>query len=108
MKIFIFVALLVSLFLAIFISPFASPHPDGLERVAEDKGFLEKGEEWVAWKLSPIPDYAVPRLGEGALATGAAGLVGTLIVFLVGYGVAVLIKPRSTDAQTENLGEQRE
>ncbi|MDI6892399.1 MAG: PDGLE domain-containing protein [Actinomycetota bacterium] len=97
MKTFIFVALLVSLFLAIFISPFASSHPDGLEKVAENKGFLERGEEWAAWKSSPIPDYAVPGLRGDALATGAAGLVGTVAVFLIGYGLASIIKPKSVE-----------
>ncbi|GFP36124.1 hypothetical protein HKBW3S43_01911 [Candidatus Hakubella thermalkaliphila] len=94
-KIFILGALLLSLFLATFISPFASPFPTGLERVAEDQGFLEKGEEWSAWKLAPIPDYAMPGLGEGALATGVAGLVGTLAVFAIGYAIALFIKPKS-------------
>lgn len=94
-KIFIFAALLLSLFLAIFISPFASSSPDGLERVAEDKGFLGKGEEWSAWELAPIPDYAMPGLGESALATGAAGFVGTLAVFAIGYAIALFIKPKS-------------
>jgi cobalt/nickel transport protein len=97
MKTFIFVALLVSLFLAIFISPLASSHPDGLEKVAEDKGFLGKGEEWMAWRSSPIPDYAVPGVGEDALATGAAGLAGTLAVFFIGYGLASTIKPKSVE-----------
>jgi cobalt/nickel transport protein len=94
-RMFILAALLLSLFLAIFISPFASSFPDGLERVAEEKGFLEKGEEWSAWKLSPLPDYAMPGLGGGALATGAAGFVGTLAVFAIGYAIALLIKPKS-------------
>jgi cobalt/nickel transport protein len=91
-RIFILIGLLVSIFLAVAVSPFASPWPDGLERVAEDKGFLEKGEGPQAWESAPIPDYAVPGLGEGALATSAAGFIGTVVVFLAGYGLAVAVR----------------
>jgi hypothetical protein len=40
---FIWIGLGISLLLALFISPFASSSPDGLEKVAETKGFAEKG-----------------------------------------------------------------
>ncbi|MFH1624037.1 MAG: PDGLE domain-containing protein, partial [Pseudomonadota bacterium] len=43
MRTFIVIGLLLSLLIAIFISPFASPSPDGLENVAEIKGFLQRG-----------------------------------------------------------------
>lgn len=83
--------LLVAAFLAIALSPFASPWLDGLEKVAEDKGFLEKGE--VEPVISaPIPDYAWPGLKSERLATSAAGASGTLIVFGMGYGLACLIR----------------
>lgn len=92
-KAFIWATLLISIFLAAVISPFASSWPDGLEKVAEDKGFLEKGETWAFWKSSPIPDYALPGLGESPLATSAAGIIGTLVVFAAAYGLALLIRP---------------
>ena len=66
------------------ISPVASADPDGLERVAEDTGFLSAAQS------SPyeiIPDYTVPVLGGTPLSTILAGLVGALIVF----GVILLI-----------------
>ncbi|MFH1994168.1 MAG: PDGLE domain-containing protein [Nitrospinota bacterium] len=83
--------LAIALFLAIFLSPFASPHPDGLERVAEEKGFLERGEITQVVS-SPIPNYAWPNIENEALATALAGLAGTLIVFAAGYGLAALVK----------------
>lgn len=87
----ILIGLTAAIFLALVISPFASSSPDGLEKVAEDKGFLEKGEiEPVV--NSPIPDYAWPGVESEKLATSAAGIAGTLIVFGIGYGVAVIIK----------------
>jgi cobalt/nickel transport protein len=91
---FILVGLLVSLLIAIFVSPFASPSPDGLEKVAEIKGFLQKGEEWVLWKLSLMPDYSIPGIKKEGVATGLSGFIGTLIVFGVGYGVARLIRSK--------------
>ena len=93
-KAFVLVGLLISLLIAIFVSPFASPSPDGLEKVAEIKGFLQKGEEWVLWKLSLMPDYSIPGIKKGAVATALAGFVGTLIVFGVGYGVARLVRSK--------------
>ena len=83
--------LLVAAFLAVVLSPLASPWLDGLERVADDKGFLEKGE--VEPVISaPVPDYAWPGLKSEKLATSAAGILGTLIVFGMGYGLAALIR----------------
>jgi len=90
----ILIGLIISLFLAGFISWFASSSPDGLERVAEDKGFLEKGDVRQAVD-SPIPDYAWPRIKNERLATSLAGIAGTLIVFGVGLGFAVFLKKKS-------------
>ncbi|HQJ15048.1 MAG TPA: PDGLE domain-containing protein [Candidatus Omnitrophota bacterium] len=83
--------LLTALFLALVLSPFASSFPDGLERVAEDKGFLEKGEGEPVL-VSPVPDYTWPGIKNEKLATSAAGVMGTLVVFGAAYGFAALIK----------------
>ena len=85
--------LLAALFLAAAISPFASRWPDGLEKVAEDKGFLEKGEKSVI--SSPLPDYRWPGLKNAHLAVASSGIAGTLIVFILGWGVARLAKRKS-------------
>lgn len=87
----ILLGLLMAVILAILISPFASPWPDGLERVAEDKGFLEKGEGKPAL-TSPVPDYSWPGIKNEKLATSVAGVMGTLLVFGLGLGVAKLLK----------------
>jgi hypothetical protein len=83
-----YVGLLIALGLTI-LSPLASPWPDGLERVAEDRGFIEAALE-PAFEI--IPDYVFPGLGNEALATILAGLVGTLILFGLGYGLGALLK----------------
>lgn len=84
-------ALIFALFLAL-LSPLASSSPDGLERVAEDKGFIERAREAV---FQIIPDYAMPGIGNEALATILAGVIGTLLLFGIGYGIARLLKARS-------------
>ena len=84
MRLFTILALAVAIGLATAASPFASASPDGLEKVAGDKAFLDRGTAQDA----PVPDYAIPGIGDPRVATGLAGFVGTLIVFGVGYGVA--------------------
>ncbi len=76
-----------------FLSPLASPHPDGLERVAENLGFIEQAQEPL---YEVIPDYVFPGIPNETLATIAAGVVGTLIVFGVAVGLAALFhRPRT-------------
>lgn len=69
--------LVVCLFMAGFLSLFASPEPDGLERVAEDHGFLELEKEVFE---SPMPGYAVSGIGNDALAGSLAGVFGTVLM----------------------------
>jgi hypothetical protein len=73
------------------LSPLASSSPDGLERVAEDKGFIHAARE--AW-YELIPDYTVPGIGNEALATILSGILGTALLFGIGYGVAKLLKAK--------------
>jgi len=105
--IFIAAGLAMAVALALFVAPWASPHPDGLEKVAEDKGFIESAEETQpAWESSPIPDYAVPGLEDSrpALATALAGLAGTVGIFLIAWGLALLLKKRSEKEGTGHSG----
>ena len=85
---FVAVALAVAVGLATAVSPFASPHPDGLERVATDNGFIGDGTLHAVQDSSPVPDYAFPGIGDPRVATGVAGFAGTLGVFVVGAGIA--------------------
>jgi len=78
------VGLGIALLLAVF-SPFASTHPDGLEWVAEQKGFLDVAQGPL---YEVIPDYVFPGITNEAFATIVAGIIGTLIVFGVVLGVA--------------------
>jgi cobalt/nickel transport system permease protein len=77
-------------------SPLASSHPDGLEWVAEQKGFLETAR---APLFNLIPDYVMPGIPNEALATILAGIVGAALVFGVALGVAYLRKAPSTGSK---------
>ncbi len=85
------IGLLLALIVA-FLSPLASPHPDGLERVAEDHGFLERARE-APYQL--IPDYLFPGIENEAAATITAGVVGTLLIFGLMYGLAWVLRQRT-------------
>jgi cobalt/nickel transport system permease protein len=68
-------------------SPLASSHPDGLEWVAEQRGFLSAVHGPL---LKIIPDYAIPGISNGILATILAGILGVVIVLAAALGVAYL------------------
>ncbi len=80
------VGLGIAILLAVF-SPLASAHPDGLEWVAEQKGFLDVAQGPL-YEL--IPDYVFPGISNEAFATIIAGIIGSLIVFGVALGVAYM------------------
>jgi cobalt/nickel transport system permease protein len=62
----------------LILSPLAAADPDGLERVAMDLGFFEKGQE-APYQI--LPDYTIPFLGETPLSTILAGAAGAVILF---------------------------
>ena len=88
------IGLLLALGVAL-LSPLASPHPDGLERVAENEGFLDQAEDP---PFQVIPDYSFPGIENETVATIVAGLVGTALLFGLGYGLAWLLRRRSERA----------
>lgn len=77
-------------------SPLASAHPDGLEWVAEQKGFLDTAQGPL---YHIIPDYVLPGVSSEALATILAGVVGVIIVFGVTLGVAYTRRKRNATAE---------
>ncbi len=78
--------------IAVLLSPLASGDPDGLERVAEDLGFLEFGLDA---PYTILPDYTIPFLGETALSTIVAGVVGALVVLGLMVVVGGMLKKRN-------------
>ncbi|HEY4688678.1 MAG TPA: energy-coupling factor ABC transporter permease [Anaerolineae bacterium] len=66
------------------ISPLANPNPDGLERVAEDQGFLNAAQ---GPSYTILPDYTVPFIQDSNLTTIVAVAFGTLVVFGIAYAI---------------------
>ena len=83
-------ALIASLLL-VALSPLASSSPDGLERVAEDKGFIDRADNA---PFQVIADYVFPGIENEALATILAGILGTVVIFGAVYGIGWLIRSR--------------
>jgi hypothetical protein len=94
MRLFTILALALAIGLATAVSPYASSSPDGLEKVAEEKAFLDTGRLAAIQEDAPAPDYAFPGIDDARVATGLAGFAGTLGVFALGYGVAAAIRRR--------------
>lgn len=88
------VGLAIALGLAL-LSPLASSDPDGLERVAEDQGFLERAQDPL---YNLLPDYSIPGL-DGPISTIVSGIVGLLIVFALVYGITLLLRGRAEPGQ---------
>jgi cobalt/nickel transport protein len=89
---FVGVALAVAVILGVFVSPFASKSPDGLDKTAQEKGFVNKAEEAKpAWDHSPMKDYAIPGIKNEKASTGISGLVGVLITVSVAVALGLLV-----------------
>jgi len=85
---------LAALSLAGGLSYYASSSPDGLEKVAEDEGFLESAED-SAVSNSPLADYGLAGLDNERLSVGIAGVVGVLATAVIALALFALIKKRS-------------
>lgn len=92
------VALLVALLVAGVGSYYASAHPDGLNYVAQQTGFIDQ-EKTSATADGPFAGYSTKGIDDERLSGGVAGVVGTLATLLIGGGLFwVLRGRRRTDA----------
>lgn len=98
MRAFLIAAGLVALVVATVVSQFAVDNPDGLERVAEDQGFIDSARDH-ALGGSPFADYATQGLDNEALSLAVAGIVGVVITLLVGFGVVLAVRDRRAGGQ---------
>lgn len=93
---FFVVALVVSLLVAGVASYYASAHPDGLEYVAEQAGFLDAAEE-SATADSPLADYQTSGVDDARLSGGLAGVIGVVVMLVLSTGLFWLIRRRDPD-----------
>jgi cobalt/nickel transport protein len=87
------VGILVSLFLAGVVSFYASSHPDGLEFVAGEKGFLHSAGSHAS-DDSPFAGYATRGVDDARLSGGIAGVVGATLVFVLAGGLFLAVRRR--------------
>lgn len=92
------VGMVIALVVA-FASPLADSNPDGLERVAEDHGFLATAQDP---SYTIMPDYTVPFIESEIITTIAAGIIGVLAVSGIGYSVAKISKRRDHNPQEQS------
>ncbi|MGW8504513.1 energy-coupling factor ABC transporter permease [Streptomyces sp. CLCI03] len=91
--------LVTALVLAGFVSFYASADPDGLEKVAADKGIDEKVEEHAAAN-SPLADYGVKDVDDARLSGGLAGVIGVGVTVVAGTGIFWAVRRRRTEDLT--------
>lgn len=84
-----------ALLLAGVVSFYASANPDGLEKVAADKGFDKKVEEHAA-AGSPLADYGIADISDSRLSGGLAGVIGVGATVVVGSGIFYVVHRRRT------------
>lgn len=92
-KAFLAAGLLVALVLAGIVSLYASGDPDGLEKVAADKGLNAKEQEH-ALGDSPLGDYGVRGVDDQRLSGGLAGVIGVGVTLAVGGGLFWVVRRR--------------
>ncbi|MDQ1010250.1 cobalt/nickel transport system permease protein [Streptomyces sp. V4I23] len=92
--------LVTAFVLAGFVSFYASASPDGLEKVAADKG-IDKTVEEHAVAGSPLADYGVEDVEDDRLSGGLAGVIGVGATVAVGTGVFCVVRRRRADSEQD-------
>ncbi|MFC8537006.1 energy-coupling factor ABC transporter permease [Streptomyces sp. NPDC057249] len=85
--------LVTALVLAGFVSFYASADPDGLEKVAADKGIDREAKEH-ATADSPLADYGVKDVSDARLSGGLAGVIGVGATLVAGSGAFYVVSRR--------------
>ncbi len=97
-----FAAFLVAALLIAGVGSFyASSHPDGLEHVAEQAGFLDTAEENPNAD-GPFADYATDGVDNARLSGGLAGVVGALTVLVLAGGLAFVVRRRARSEERQD------
>jgi cobalt/nickel transport system permease protein len=89
------IGLVTSLVLAGFVSFYASADPDGLEKVAQDKGIDSRTGKH-ATADSPLADYGVKDVENARLSGGLAGVIGVGVTVVAGSTVFWTVRRRRT------------
>ncbi len=100
---FLIAGLFVALLLAGGVSYYASSKPDGLEKVAQDKGFIADEKEHATGD-SPLAGYGVKGVDNQRLSSGLAGVLGVAITVVIAGGLFVGLRAsqRRTQPATDH------
>ncbi len=79
--------------LAGFVSFYASSHPDGLEKVAGEIGFIETAKD-PATSGSALADYGVEGLENERASVGVAGVIGVAATGVIATGLFMFLGKR--------------
>jgi hypothetical protein len=101
-KTLVWTGIIVALVLAGAVSFYASSSPDGLEKVAEDTGFIDSAEDSDVADL-PLADYGTSGVDNERLSVGLAGIIGVAVTFAVAGGMFWLIARRRSGSAAEEL-----
>jgi len=87
----------ISLFLAGVVSFYASSSPDGLEKVAEDIGFIETARDHSNVD-GALADYGVKGIENERTSVGVAGVIGVIGTAVVaGIGFKLIARKPKKD-----------
>ena len=90
---FIAAGFLVAAILAGGASYYASSHPDGLEKVAGDIGFIDTAKD-SAVADSPLAGYGIKGIDNARVSGGLAGILGIIATGAVGGALFMFIRKK--------------
>jgi hypothetical protein len=97
----VFVGLVISLIIAGVVSYYADSNPDGLERVAEDQGFIEDAQDSANADIFAA-DYGIAGIEDERLSVGLAGVLGVVVMCVVAFGLFWLLgRGKKSDTRAE-------
>jgi cobalt/nickel transport system permease protein/cobalt/nickel transport protein len=99
------VGLLVAFLLAGFASYYASAHPDGLERVAGQAGFLEAAEDSPTAE-SPLAGYETRGVDDDRASGAIAGITGVAVMAVLSTGLFWALRRRDAPVPADSLIEE--
>jgi len=93
---FILAGLLISALLAGGASFYASSSPDGLEKVAEEIGFIDTAKD-SSNADTALADYGVKGVENERLSVGVAGVIGVIATGAVSGGLFLLLRRKKAN-----------
>lgn len=102
---FVGIGLVLSLLLAGIVSFYASSEPDGLEKVAQDNGFIGTAQDSANASL-PTADYGIAGVESERLSVGLAGILGVAVMAIVAFGLFAWLARGKAPAESPAAHEQ--